>query len=321
MDPVIWIEILSRHREVVARHRFGLAEVRVGRGYANDLILDDPYVAVDHLRLYRNADGQIVGEDIGSANGTFVLGDPRRQNRFVVYGDWVIRIGNTLLRVRESGHEVPRERVLEPQRRRWPVVAALAVAILGIEALSLWVGDIGQSKASYYVNPLLAVAGIAAVWTSLWAVLSRIFAGHAQFERQLLIALSGILAYSLYSEFAQFAAFSLAWRTPSAYEYAALWGVLGLVCFGHSRAIGPSRSAIKAAAVAALTVTAVVAQTLMQSEALADRGQQSYLRRLLPPMLRLAPVQDENTFFAEVEQLRMKLDADRAQSPAEDAIR
>ncbi len=42
---MIWIEILGRHREVVARYRGDGAEVRIGRGYDNDVVIDDPYVA------------------------------------------------------------------------------------------------------------------------------------------------------------------------------------------------------------------------------------------------------------------------------------
>ncbi|MGO8915697.1 MAG: hypothetical protein ACLQJR_07305, partial [Stellaceae bacterium] len=171
---------------------------------------------------------------------------------------------------------------------------------------------------SHYVMLLLGVAGYVLVWTAGWTVLSRVFAGRAQFERTLITALCGLLAYTLYTEFAQFAAFALAWRGPAAVEYVAMWAILAIVCYCHLQALG-ARWRVSAAAVAAVAILAIATQALTQSEARADFGQQSYLHRLLPPALRLAPLQNETAFFAGVEQLRSQLDRDRATAPAPDS--
>jgi hypothetical protein len=316
MDQVIWVEVLSRHhRDVAARHRFAQAEVRIGRGYDNDLVIDDPYVAVHHLRLYRSEAGDLVAEDIGSANGLFVDGDPRRLERVTLDGDRIIRIGGVQLRVREPGYAVPRERLEQAPGRLWPAAVALPLAILAIEALSLWLSETGEPKLSRYVTPLIDVSGLALVWTAVWTVLSRVFAGRARFERNFIIGLAGLLAYSLYDEFAQFAAFSLAWRVPIAYEYVAMWAILGIVCYGHIQLLGASPR-LSAAAIAAVALLAIATQSLTQSEARADFGQPSYLRRLMPPALRLAPLKSEAAFFSEVERLKGQIDADRKQPPA-----
>jgi len=315
MDAVIWVEILSRHREVASRHRCAGAEIRIGRGYDNDVIVDDPYVAVQHLRLFRDDAGRIVAEDIGSANGLFIDRDQRRYERVALDGDRVIRIGGVQLRVRERGYAVPREHVQRPQRRLWPVALALAVAILGIDALGLWLSETGEVKASRYVMPLLSIAGLALVWTAVWTVLSRVFAGGAAFERNLITALAGFFAYSLYDEFAQFAAFGLSWRLPISYEYVAMWALLAIVCYRHLRTLGP-RGRYSAAAMLAVAVLGIATQSLTQSEARADFGQPSYLRRLMPPSLRLVPPKSADAFFSEIEGLKSQLDRDREQPPA-----
>ena len=69
---MIWVEILSRNHEIAARFRLPVAEARIGRGYTNDVIVDDPYVAPEHLRLFRDEAGQLVVEDLGSANGIYL---------------------------------------------------------------------------------------------------------------------------------------------------------------------------------------------------------------------------------------------------------
>ena len=97
---MIWVEILSHHRDVEASIRVSGPEALIGRGYDNDVIVDDPYVAVQHLRIFRDNSGQIVAEDVGSANGTFLDGGKDRLQRIVIDGAKPIRIGQTFLRVR-----------------------------------------------------------------------------------------------------------------------------------------------------------------------------------------------------------------------------
>jgi len=64
---------------------------------------------------------------------------------------------------------------------------------------------------------------LALVWTTAWAILSRIFSGQARFEQHLLIALIGLFAYSLYSELVDYSAFALTWRVLAIYQYVGAW--------------------------------------------------------------------------------------------------
>src|SRR5260370_3106728 len=111
---MIWVEILSRHRDITARVRIAGPEVRIGRGYDNDVIVDDPYVAAQHLRVFRDEAGQLIAEDMGSANSTFLDGGKSRLARIIVAGTKPILIGPTYLRVREMHHAVDRELAPRP---------------------------------------------------------------------------------------------------------------------------------------------------------------------------------------------------------------
>ena len=121
---MIWVEILSRHRDVAARFRITGPDVRIGRGYDNDVIVDDPYVAAQHLHVFRDETGQLVVEDLGSANGMFLDGGKSRLARLTVDGRQPIRIGQTYLRVRDLNHAVEPERLARPQWRILPAVLA-----------------------------------------------------------------------------------------------------------------------------------------------------------------------------------------------------
>src|SRR6185436_14367917 len=147
---MIWVEVLSRHRDIAARFRIAAPEARIGRGYDNDVIIDDPYVAAQHLRVFRDETGQLVAEDLGSTNGTFLDGGRSRLARIVVDGKHPIRIGQTHLRIREIHHEVERERVAAPEWRTLPIAAAAALgaSLLGLSALQVWLAQTVELRAS-----------------------------------------------------------------------------------------------------------------------------------------------------------------------------
>jgi hypothetical protein len=313
---MIWVEILARHREVAARFRIAGDEVRIGRGYDNDVIVDDPYVADRHVRIFRDQAGRLVAEDVGSKNGLFLDRGRVRQARIVIDPEHPIRIGHTQLRIRNAGHAVPVERLAQTRSQAWLTALAvcLGVSTLGFETLLMWLTQTGEPKASIYLNSLLLVSALVLAWVSLWAIVSRVFSGQARFLQNLLIALSGFLLITVSREVSQIAAFSFSWPGAINYEYALESTIVAVACFFHLREIAPSRLTLKGAVVAALLVLAVAMQTVLRSEAIADFGQQTTVRRLMPPALRLAPLRDESDFFANVERLKAGLDRDRAQT-------
>jgi hypothetical protein len=318
MDKVVWVEILSRQRAVLARHRFTGAEIGIGRSYVNDLVLDDPTVAAQHLRIRRDESGALVAEDIGSANGMFVDGASTRSERVALDGERVIRIGQSQLRIREASYPVPRERLLKGQRHDWPLALGLAAVVLALETLLLWLAETNAVKAVYYLTPLLGIVALVGIWTAVWAAACRIFSGQARFETNLAVALAGLLSISLFDIFARTTGFALSWQVPTAYSYVAIYGIVAAVAFCHLRMIGATRVPHKAGVVAALALLAVAVHTLAQREAHADIGQQNYARFLLPPAFRLKPPTAEGDFFAAVAQLKDALDRDRAETPPAD---
>jgi FHA domain len=313
---MIWVEILSRHRDIASRFRFPGPEVSIGRGYDNDVIVDDPYVAARHLRVFRDEEGRLIAEDLGSTNGTFLDGSNKRLPRILVDGQQPIRIGQTFLRFREPGHEVEPERVAPERWGVLPAMAAVAlgVAVLGLEVLSVWFAQVAEPRALNYLTPILWACIAILVWVGMWALLSRIFSGRSHFFRNLLIALSGAFAVSFYGELAKYLAFAWTFSFPSTYEYVAIWIVVAVVCFLHLREVGHTRLWLKGAVVAALLVIAVSVQALQRSEALSDSGRQITLHILMPPSLRAVPYRSEADFFGAVENLKTTLDGDRAQT-------
>lgn len=319
IDPAaaIWVEVLSRHGDVLARHRCAGPEVRIGRGYGNDVLVDDPFVAVEHLSVTRDRLGRLIAQDLGSVNGTFLDRATERADRVVVDGDRRLRIGHTYLRIRDAAQALPPERVAQPQRRLLPLAALLGALIVGIEVLSLWLNDAQEPKLSRYLLTPMVVTGVLAAWTAIWSILSRIFAGQARLERNLLIAVGGALVYSLWNEFVWLYSYAFASRALVGSGTIVFWLVLAAISFLHLQSIGPARPWVKAGAVLLLGAAGIATQMLTASETPGGSPYQGAPRRLLPAEFRLTPLKEPAAFAAELAKLKPRLDQQRAAEPEE----
>lgn len=313
-----WVEIVSRHGDVIERHRIERGEVCIGRGYDNHIVVDDPYVAARHLRIARDESGALVAEDLGSANGIFEGESRRSATRIILNGEAGIRIGATRLRIRDATHAVAAERRFEPQAWGWPVVAALAMAVLATQVVSTWLAQTTEPRLADYAAPAFAVCLALLSWTTVWAILSRVFSGRARFRRNLLVALAGLLVLSILYELTDYGAFALSLRALTAYRYVGLWLGVGLLAFFHLRMMGSSHTKLKAAAVGALAFAIIGMQTLSNAKSHATTDRQSYVRQLKPPSMRLVAPESERDFFAVSARLKSALEHARTQQPERD---
>jgi len=313
----VWLEVLGRHRDVITRQRITSKAITVGRAYDNDIVLDDPHVAAHHLRIARGDDGAWTATDLGSVNGVFVEGDRARRQHIVLDGATTLQLGHTGLRLRRSTQEVAPELPVLRSVPRWPLALVCIGAVLALEWLGLWLGETGEPKLIRYLTPLLSVAAVITVWTTVWGLLSRVFTGQARLGVHLLIISAGVLAFSLYQQITEFGAFALSWTALSSSVYVIGWLIFAAVCFAHLRALGPSRLPLKAGAVLALAALGITMQHLKLSEWRSTYGQAATLQRLQPPSLRVVAAQAQTAFFANDAALQAALDKSRNEEPAD----
>ena len=177
------------------------------RSYRSDVIIDDPAVAPDHLRVMQGEDGAIVVEAASDSTG-FAIDGERRQ-RSLIDGDTVLRVGHTALRIRDETYAEPAAAAIAVQRPRWVELGALIVAALLINGATLWLDETSEPKLSRYVAGMVGLGAVVLLWSGLWGLVSRIFAGTARFPRHLAIAAGAFLFYTVYSILAEALAFSL----------------------------------------------------------------------------------------------------------------
>ncbi|HJR67766.1 MAG TPA: FHA domain-containing protein [Gemmatimonadaceae bacterium] len=215
-------------------HRLGDAPVTVGRGLANDLILDDPYVDARHARIAMDDSGAPLIEDLGSVNG-LIADHARVSGRVPLRPGAEVRVGRTMLRFRDSEEPVSpaiadvsfvlapappavmpavvlpwrarlRATIARSARTTWGRLLVVGVAASSI-ALYSWLGSSERSSASEALYAALAFAASVAIWAGIWAVASRVsvqrfhFVGHMAVAS--LVTLGG-LAWTMAAEWLSF---------------------------------------------------------------------------------------------------------------------
>lgn len=206
------------------RRRLDALPLTLGRALANDVVLDDPYVDGRHAHISADASGAIRIEDLGSVNG-LLTADAGRGAEVVLRPGTEIRIGRTMLRVRDADEPVPPALVDAPAPHAavTPPAAAilprpvrararrgrraielltmttrgrLLVATVAVGALTFhsWLGSFAKSGTSDAFTDFLAIAVVFAIWAGLWAVASKVVVQRVNFVAHLAVIAAVTLA-------------------------------------------------------------------------------------------------------------------------------
>ena len=163
------------------------AAITIGRGYDNDIIIHDPFVSVLHIHLSQEDDETWMIIDQQSENGTTQNG-VHTQAKIAIHSGDVITIGRTKLRFFDEKHPIPktlklakphslRSKLERPSINTLMTLLAFA-AIMALSYFESW----KQETASHLVSSLAVGAIIIGIWSSIWAVVSRISTHRAHFS-------------------------------------------------------------------------------------------------------------------------------------------
>jgi hypothetical protein len=315
-----FIETLARNGEVLQRYCVDALPIRLGRGYGNEIILDDDYVAANHALIERDAAGRLVLRDLGSRNGLDHGG--KRLLEVVLSGDTVVRIGHTSLRVRAASFPVPPERE-DRTLHRWEGALPGAAGILltgGFALFARWLSDTQHVEFVRYMEALAAGSGAALLWAGAWAFANRLFGRHARLGRHLFVVGCGLVALALAALLAATVAYAFSLEAFTHYaSHAATLLVAGMIYF-HLCTVKPQhrrRYRWIAAGLAVLGSGLILIFNLQRSGRLAD---ELYMAVLLPPGIRVSRDHGIDEFMREVDGMKESLDRGRGRKPGEDEL-
>lgn len=194
------IEQVSRSKKLLSRHKVKGSHIAIGRGYDNDVILNDPYVCPNHLLLTVDQEGCWQVNDQGSVNGSqFEHEDKLNHSRPIRSGE-VIAIGKSHLRFIYPDHPVAptirfsgMEGLLNWLSRPMIVIGIFLLYLL-LQVVSFYMAAT-EVKASQLFSTIFLKIAVMSSLPLLFAFLARLFKHDARVLTQM------VLWYSFFTLF------------------------------------------------------------------------------------------------------------------------
>ncbi len=184
------IEVLDRGGKVIQRADVDQNALTIGRGYGNDIILDDQYVCLEHVSV-NVAEGELFVNDLDSINGI-------SQNKYHFKGKQLklssndsFRIGHTTLRYRSANTLLQPTKIDRHIRSSFwslhnpTLVFLTALALIGfiiMEAISTQVEEVENVKVLADAIPALMTI---LSWSGLWALFGKLMIDRFSFVTHL----------------------------------------------------------------------------------------------------------------------------------------
>jgi hypothetical protein len=320
MNGPWFVELLARNGDVLQRQCVSGLPIRIGRGYDNDVILDDDYAAATHAVVEPDAGGRLLLRDLGSRNGIVVAG--RRVHEAELSGDTVVRIGHTALRVRAADFPVARE-LVDRTFHGWEGVlpGSVGLALAGAVALlARWLGDTEYFEWARYAEALAGGLAAALLWGGVWAFANRLFGRHARLGRHLFVFGCGAAALAGYALLGSTLGYAFSAESFTHYaSHVATLQLAGMIYF-HLCTVRPQnrvRYRWVCAGLAILCSSLILAGNVQRTGRLSD---ELYMPVLMPPAVRLSPDHGVDEFMRDVEAMKGPLDRSRGRKPGDDEI-
>ncbi len=309
MERLAWIEVLNRYGDVVSRHPVFAWPAMIGRSYHCDLILDDPYIAPNHIEISGEGERSFRIKDIGSINGMTLANVPGRKSDAIVSPDDIIRIGHTQIRVRPSDYTVAPEirYSAKPWQRRPSVLLLSAVAFLAV-LLSGALLNYTETNIGSFVTPVIVVCIMVVLWIVAWSFGGRLFAGKSNFISHAIIGCLGVTLFIGSDMLIDLISFTLDSSFVSSLAIEVTFLVFMLVLYLHLRLI--SRARPRYVAGVAATVALVIIATSMLIANIKnenDLEHQSYRSTIGPPFLLFVEGKSPQAFIASMTILKSRV--------------
>ena len=207
------VEIRRHGDDEDAQHLvFTKFPISIGRGFDNDVILNDTYISPNHLQI--DYDGQILAvTDFSSHNGFTVNGTVPAGRRSPLKSGDALGIGQTELRIYKPDHPVPAAAQLIKDNPvfKWiakPLnVAACFLLAVAITVCWAWLEIWAEEEGLALAGAAAGTTGVIILWATIWSVGGRLTHHKAHFKSHItlvcLYLIAGTVAWyvEVYTDF------------------------------------------------------------------------------------------------------------------------
>ncbi len=309
-----YLEVLNRSGRTAQRFPITAAGLTLGRGFGNDLILDDPFVCPQHARIIWNGEGLEV-HDLGSVNGLSIGSVRLRQEGCHLPSGTSFRIGRTVLRYLACDAPLLPTKLDRDASgpQRWlgkAGVLGLVYLLTGSAlALQLYFDSAEKFQSSMLATSLVMALSFGLVWTSLWSFVNRTLSHRWNFGIHSGIACLGLFGALALNTLTGYACFSLGldpWHLYLSYGLALI--LVWWLVFMHLRltAAGSSVSLIRTSAIVGVLL---VGAAVLVNQSLEEDFSQTpeFQASLKAPGFKVRGSLTPTAFFEDAGQLRDRL--------------
>lgn len=306
------IEIVHPLRFLREYRTFDAPQIRIGRGYDNDLILGDPHVSPAHLivRSRSSSSGEEQGwivEDIGRENGMYSrkLAKVVDQARLDP-GDEIV-IGHTRLRFLSPDHPVAATKLLVPthpffQRIEKPVNAwSILLVCAMIFTAHVYMTSIEDVSILKLASGSLGFLLTAFAWAGAWAFIGRMIKHKTQFAAQLSLVLLFLVAGLMSVNVSEYAGYSFNSVIVEIIVVAILLSGLGTAFLVGNMTLATNVSLRKRIAVCSSIFLGIIAILTLLYYSFKDEFNPNpiYFSTLKPPFAKVLPNRSVDQFLTE----------------------
>jgi FHA domain len=338
MSALAHIEIW-RGEQLLLSHRVTQWPLTIGRSLDCDLVVSDPHVAAQHLKLHASQDSDglrvKVLQTVNGAKHQDLQHGAGSEFKVSRSDEPHIGLGPLTLKLRWAGELAPevlwtgnntlakpsapvlqhsKTSFATPSTPFWSWHRGLG-AIAAVLGISLWAGVdswMGSDRPDEWLKTaftaLLGAFGVLSFWGAGWALVSKLFAGHAVFWPHVRIAALAFLSLVLLLGGLSVVAFATSWDSLVKHDHLVL-GVIASVALGwhlrHATVLPTARIAVT---VAAFAMTGWGLKTYFDWQIKRDGTTRMYMSRLYPPSMRLASTQTPEAFLKNAQSLKPQLD-------------
>lgn len=312
----IAIEIISSQGLRRDLRIFDKDSVSIGRGYNNDLILQDEFISASHAVISALDEGLLNVEDQKSRNGIFVLGQKGKPNAkkkifqsMQVESGLKLILGNTIIRVFHADHPVaPAKSISFSKLSSFSVNRKITTwfAILGF--LLLYMLD--SSTHNYYVESsavsilfaeFLALC-LFSIWSGIWTLIGKTIRHRARFRVHItLLCIFAIILLPI-KNFCEYFGYIFADARIEIFSSMILYSIaLATLLFGHmsyATLIKPKVRIVTSIMIPILICTLLTLGYISLSDKFSPSPR--YYARLKPPIIQPVKVYEIDDFITKL---------------------
>jgi hypothetical protein len=198
------IEVLAWGGKSQRHFRVEGPSITIGRGYENDVVLNDSHICANHLRLDAVDDGWQLS-DLKSLNGVEIIKNPSTEGEpfsNLLADGAEIKIGRTRLRIIADTHPVEAAKELHRlekevgQLNRFSIWLPLFLLALVVDIASLYAHSFVEWQWKNIIPTVLATQVIPLMLALFWSVLGRFLREESNFLGHYSLILLASLVFS-----------------------------------------------------------------------------------------------------------------------------